>query len=77
MIDVKTDGQFPSSNDLVLAAAKKAITNKAGDLICPEHEKKATLTFMGKTVREMSVNINTCCDKFNAVVSKRIRGQAF
>ena len=67
-------GQFPTNDDLVLGAAKKSITNKAGDLVCPEHKKKATLTFMGKTLRDMSVNINACCDKFNAVVSKRIRG---
>jgi hypothetical protein len=72
MIDA--NGHFPSSDDLILGAAKKSITNKAGDLVCPDHKKKATLTITGRTLRDMSVNINACCDKFNAVVSKRIRG---
>jgi hypothetical protein len=67
-------GHFPTSDELILGAAKQSITKKAGDLVCPDHKKKATLTFMGKRVKDMSVNINACCDKFNAVVSKRIRG---
>jgi hypothetical protein len=72
MIDA--NGQFPSSDELVLGAAKQSITKKAGDLMCPDHKKKATITITGRTLKDMSVNINACCDKFNGVVSKRIRG---
>ena len=70
----EANGHFPSADELVLGAAKQSIMKKAGDLVCPDHNKKATLTIMGKTLREMTVNINACCDKFSGVVSKRIRG---
>jgi hypothetical protein len=73
MIDIIIEGELPDPEKFILESVKKAIIEKAGNLLCPDHKEMATLTFKGNNIKDLSVNIHACCDKFNAIITERIK----
>ena len=73
MIDIKVEGEFPDAEKFILESIKKTWIEKAGDPLCPDHKKMATLTFKGNAIKDLSVNVNTCCEKFNAIIMNRLK----
>jgi hypothetical protein len=75
MIDIKIEGEFPDTEKFILESIKKHYIEKAGDLLCPEHKELAVVTFKGTSTKDLSVNIHTCCDKFNATITERLKSK--
>ena len=71
-IDIKYKHDPHDFEILILEYVKRSIIEKAGDLICPDHNENATLTFEGSSFKELTLDLHTCCDKFYAIISERL-----
>ena len=74
MIEIKYQGKLLDPEKFIIEGVKGIISEKAGDLLCPDCKELAIITIKVESVENYNVHIHTCCDKFNAVISKRIKG---
>lgn len=58
-----------------VAEFKEQTLRKLQDVRCPDHHQPPRLHFHGATLRDVTIQIKTCCDKLAALANRRIAGQ--
>jgi len=53
---------------------KRATLRKLEHLRCPDHHQPPRLNFRGATLRDVSIQIKTCCEKLAVLANRKIAG---
>jgi hypothetical protein len=53
---------------------KRETQRKLQDVRCPVHHQSPRLNFRGATLREVTVQIKTCCNELAALANRKIAG---
>jgi hypothetical protein len=51
---------------------KQRTLNKLHDVRCPDHKQSPRLSFRGTTLRDVSIQMNACCEKLAELANQKI-----
>lgn len=53
---------------------KRETLRKLQDVRCPDHHQSPRLNFRGQSLRDVTIQMKTCCAKLAALANRRIAG---
>jgi hypothetical protein len=51
---------------------KERTLDKLRDVRCPDHKQAPRVSFRGTTLRDVSIQVNACCEKLAALANEKI-----